>query len=98
MVKRKPKIEKPAIPAFEKPAVQGELSLDRVKVMRNDLSDADLEVVQAKPSMAAAVAAVAAKPTTRRAEPALAGALPDPKIGEQEWQKVSAQMFGVEKS
>ena len=28
--------------------VQAELSLDKVKVLRNDLSDADLEVVPAK--------------------------------------------------
>lgn len=39
---------KPAIPRFTKPAVQGELSLDKIKVVRNDLSDADLEVVPAK--------------------------------------------------
>ncbi len=31
-----------------KPPVQGELSLDKIKVVRNDLSDADLEVVPAK--------------------------------------------------
>jgi hypothetical protein len=30
-------------------AVQGELSLDKVQVIRNDLSDSDLEVVRAKP-------------------------------------------------
>lgn len=29
--------------------VQGELSLDRIKVVRNDLSDADVEIVPAKP-------------------------------------------------
>jgi hypothetical protein len=28
--------------------VQGELSLDKIKVVRNDLSDADLEVVPAR--------------------------------------------------
>jgi hypothetical protein len=38
----------PAIPQFNKPPVQGELSLDRVQVMRNDLSDADLEIVPAR--------------------------------------------------
>jgi hypothetical protein len=42
------KEKKPAIPQFNKPAVQGELSLERVKVVRNDLSDTDLEVVPAK--------------------------------------------------
>jgi len=39
---------KPAIPRFPKPPVQGELSLDKIKVMRNDLSDADLEVIAAR--------------------------------------------------
>ncbi len=34
------------IPRFGKAAEQGELSLDRVKVVRNDLTHADLEVVQ----------------------------------------------------
>jgi len=55
---------KPAIPRFAKPAVQGELSLDRIKVMRNDLSDADLEVVAARPPVVPAATA----PTPRAAE------------------------------
>lgn len=37
--------KRPAIPVFGKPAVQSELSLETVKVVRNDLADADLEVV-----------------------------------------------------
>jgi hypothetical protein len=36
-----------AIAGFASGPVQGELSLDRIKVMRNDLSDADLEIVPA---------------------------------------------------
>ncbi len=36
----------PSIPRFGKPSVQGELSLDKVKVVRSDLAHADLEVVQ----------------------------------------------------
>jgi hypothetical protein len=39
---------KSAIPRFDKPVVQGELSLENIKVVRNDLSDADMEVVPAK--------------------------------------------------
>lgn len=35
----------PVLPRFGKPPVQGELSLDKVKVMRGDLAHADLEVV-----------------------------------------------------
>jgi hypothetical protein len=36
------------------PVVQGELRLERVKVMRNDLSDSDLELVLLRPRAAAA--------------------------------------------
>jgi len=44
----------PAMPRFGKPPVQGELSLDKVKVVRSDLAHADLEVVQtSEPSSAA---------------------------------------------
>ena len=39
---------KSAIPRFVKPVVQGELSLENIKVVRNDLNDADMEVVPAK--------------------------------------------------
>ena len=49
---------KTAIPRFTKPPVQGELSLDRIRVVRNDLSDADLEVVPAKPPVAPALGPV----------------------------------------
>jgi hypothetical protein len=55
---RRCKATKPAIPRFPKPPVQGELSLDRIKVLRNDLSDADLEIVPAKPPTAPAMRAV----------------------------------------
>jgi hypothetical protein len=40
---------RPAFPGLGRPAVQGELSLDRIKVVRNDLNDADVEIVPAKP-------------------------------------------------
>ena len=39
---------RPAIPRFDKPEVQGELSLQNIKVVRNDLNDADVEVVPAR--------------------------------------------------
>ena len=50
------KAAKSAIPRFPKPAVQGELSLERIQVVRNDLSDADLEIVPAKPMATPATA------------------------------------------
>ena len=37
-------------PLTSRPMVQGELSLDSVKVVRNDLAESDLEVVQARPA------------------------------------------------
>jgi hypothetical protein len=52
LAKRRRKATNPAIPRFTEPPVQGELSLDRIKVVRNDLSDADLEVIPARPPTA----------------------------------------------
>lgn len=51
--KREPKS---VIPRFGKPAVQTELSLDRVTVVRNSLEDSDLEVVTAETATSTQVA------------------------------------------
>jgi hypothetical protein len=77
---------KPAIPRFPKPPVQGELSLDKIKVMRNDLSDADLEVIAAR--MPAAPA---------KSEPALPA---DKEVGvaESRWVGATAGLFGAGKT
>ena len=57
---------KSVIAATSRAPVQGELSLDRVKVMRNDLSDADVEIVPMKPAAKApAPAKSAATPMVR---------------------------------
>jgi hypothetical protein len=77
--RRRVKAAKPAVPRFTKPAVQGELSLDRIRVVRNDLSDADLEVVPAKVPNAPAAAVPALRTedktgaTAVRREKAMAG-------------------------
>ena len=63
--------------------VQDELSLDRVTVVRNDLSDADLEVVPAKLS-AAKDSAEPVLPFAARAEPA---ATP--------WGRLTTRFFGA---
>ena len=47
--------------------VQGELSLDRVKVVRNDLSDADVEII---PASQTARPAVKPKPKAEPSAPA----------------------------
>lgn len=75
---RKPAEAKPAVPRFTKGQgpIQGELSLDNIKVMRNDLSETDVEVVPAKPrpvvpqpsgDAAAAVMTVPELPSAKRA-------------------------------
>ena len=53
---------KPAIPQLTRAPLQGELSLDNVKVVRNDLSDADIEIVPAKPASAKPKEAAPAQP------------------------------------
>jgi len=54
------------IPRFGKPAVQGELSLDKVQVVRNDLEESDLEIVTAQTSTSAQVAPSVASATPNR--------------------------------
>src|SRR5215831_14209221 len=52
----------PARPARRRPvepAVQGELSLDQIRVVRNDLSDSDVEIVQPRPAKKTRAAAEA---------------------------------------
>ena len=72
---RKPKAVFSA-PAKSTLPVQGELSLDRVKVVRNDLRDADLEVVPMKSRPAPSAAPAETKQDAAlRAQPSHAGAV-----------------------
>lgn len=50
------------IPVFQKVPVQGELSLERVKVMRNDLHDTDVELVPMRPGRARPAAGTSSEP------------------------------------
>lgn len=54
------------IPRFGKPAIQGELSLDNVKVIRNDLEESDLEIVTAQTGTSTQVAPSVAPMTPNR--------------------------------
>jgi len=74
---------KPAIPRFTKQPVQGELSLDKIRVVRNDLSDADLEVVPAA-SPAALASAAPGLQTGERAG-----------VAESTWGRVATRIFGA---
>lgn len=55
---------KSVAPRIQESPVQGELSLDRVRVVRNDLSEADVEIVPARPAV---------KPKGQLLEPVVAG-------------------------
>jgi len=48
-------------PRLTKPLVQGDLSLDNIRVVRNDLSDADLEIVRAEAPAARPAAEIGAQ-------------------------------------
>lgn len=65
--------------------MQGELSLELVKVVRNDLSDADLEVVLAKQP------AAGAKASQPEPSGAKAGGRATP------WGRMSTRLFGAGK-
>lgn len=73
-----------ALPLADKAMVQAELSLDRVKVVRNDLSDSDLEIVPAKKP-----------PQVPLPAPVLAAA---EKNVEGAWGRVTSRLFGAGKS
>ena len=80
------KAAKPAILRFTKPPVQGELSLDKIKVVRNDLSDADLEVVPARTAGGPASSAPALQTEER------AG------VVESTWGRATTRLFGAGKT
>jgi hypothetical protein len=80
------KAAKSAIPRFPKPPVQGELSLDRIKVVRNDLSDADLEIVLARTPAASAATA----PTLRTVEKT--------EGAQSAWGRVTSRFLGAGKT
>ena len=71
-----------AVTVAVQPVVQSELSLDAVKVVRNDLSDADLELVPLMRGASTFVPRVQAKPhaITRM------------------WERLTAQLFGAGKA
>jgi hypothetical protein len=82
------KTARPAIPRFTKQPVQpvqSELSLDKIKVVRNDLSDADLEVVTARQPAAPAIPA----PGPRSEE--------GTGVAQSTWGRVTTRIFGAGK-
>ena len=88
---RKPAQPNSAIPRFEKTPVQGELSLDNIRVVRNDLSDADVEVVpmKARPAKTPLTAA----PTASGAA-AAAMAIPELPPATNAWEFLGERLLG----
>jgi hypothetical protein len=86
---RKPAEPKAAIPRFGKShaPVQGELSLDNIKVMRNDLSETDVEIVTAKSRPAKIIAAPAQAS-------AAAMAIPDLPPATAVWEYLGERLLG----
>lgn len=68
-----------------RPAVQGELSLDKVKVVRNDLSDTDLEIVPARNAM-----------KTQSGQPAAGAVMALDE--ETAWNRLTARFFRAEET
>lgn len=89
---RKPAEPKAAIPRFGKAhaPIQGELSLDNIKVMRNDLSEADVEVVPAKARAPKVV--VTSAPQAGAA--AMALPVPDLPPATRAWEFIGEHLMG----
>lgn len=89
---RKPSEPKSAIPRFSKPQapIQGELSLDNIKVMRNDLSEADVEVV---PMKARAQKPAAAPAIAQSGVAAMALPVPDLPPATRAWEFIGEHLM-----
>jgi hypothetical protein len=90
---RKPAEPKPAVPRFHKPhaPAQGELSLDNIKVMRNDLSEADVEVVPAK---SRAPKVMAMPMPSQAGAAAMALSIPDLPPATRAWEFIGEHLMG----
>lgn len=95
----KPKLKGPAIPRFHRPMVQGELSLDSVKVVRNDLRDSDLEVTTRVTKSVGPERARPAQevPETETSVPALPGSGSGAPAAAGSWVRMTERLFGAGK-
>jgi hypothetical protein len=84
---RQPSETKSAVPRGGKLPVQGELSLENIKVMRNDLSETDVEIVPAK-------ARPASIPTASAGAAAAAMAIPELPSAKKAWEFLGEHLMG----
>lgn len=90
------KSSKPANPP--RGAVQGELGLDLVKPVRNDLTDSDLLVVAGRSVSASGAGAGADVEVAGQATEPLPVSIPEEKAAaEPVWSRLKTQFFGAEK-
>jgi hypothetical protein len=82
---RQVKAANPLVREQPKSLVQAELSLESVKVVRNDLSDCDLELVQPKPP----------QPLTSATQ--VSPKSPSPVVSGTAWSRVTGKLFGAGK-
>jgi hypothetical protein len=68
---------------------KGQLSLEFVKVVRNDLSDSDLELIPSRPSLAPK--ARTTQPATNSSGPEIEPLEPEPS----RWNRFTSRLFGV---
>jgi hypothetical protein len=94
----RPKAAKRPLPQFSKPLVQGELSLDNITVLRNDLSDSDLEVAPAKSRTTAVSPAEAGTEPAPAPQPAVQAQAAKAEPVDTAWGRVSHRLFGAGKS
>ena len=80
----KPGANKSPKPRPARAAVQGELSLEKVKVVRNDLNDADVELLPARPTVATS-ASSAISPAMTKTEPTT-------------WNRLTSRLLGAGQS
>jgi len=84
----KPGANKSPKPRPARAAVQGELSLEKVKVVRNDLNDADVELLPARPTVTVS-ASSAISPVMTKTEP---------KTGSTTWNRLTSRLLGAGQS
>ena len=80
----KPGAKKSPKPRPARAAVQCELSLEKVKVVRNDLNDADVELMPARPTVATS-ASSAISPAVTKTEPTT-------------WNRLTSRLLGAGQS
>jgi hypothetical protein len=82
-----------ASPARARSPVQGELTLEGVKVVRNDLSDADLELVPSRPKAKTVAVVPTPSAPVEVSRPAVVSTAPAGNPGR--WRQAANRLIGI---